>query len=92
MAEETSLSEQILDLPDEVWKKLRDALGVGSRLEAAELVASDPASASIAASILGKSALTKEAPKSEGSLLTSKPRARAPVADRMYGKSRGVTF
>lgn len=79
-----SLSEQILQLPDALWKRLQAALGVKTRQAAADLVASDEKAASIATSIL--------TPKTEGSLLTSKPKAKAPAAERMYGKSKGVTF
>lgn len=51
-AQTPSLSDQILTAPASVWKKLKSALKVGTREEAAQLVASNEQAALIAVGIL----------------------------------------
>jgi len=81
----------ILQAPDHIWTKLKQALRVETREQAAELVRTDSAAQKVAVSILSGSLLTKPEPRSE-SLLTSPKREPKPVADRVYSKQPKVTF
>lgn len=88
-AQAPSLSEQILAAPEPMWKKLRPALGVATREEAAQLVMRDEKAAAVAVSIL--SPVTEE----QGSVLTQ-PRASSVLTTRLpaekpVGKKR-MTF
>jgi len=63
-AQAPSLSDQILAAPELLWKKLRPALGVATREEAAQLVMRDEKAAAVAISILNPVA------EEQGSVLT----------------------
>ena len=49
---EKSLSDIVLAAPEKIWRKIKQALGVKERQEAADLVGSDPGAARIAQRIL----------------------------------------
>ena len=86
-AQAPSLSDQILAAPEPLWKKLRPALGVATREEAAQLVMRDEKAAAVAISILNPAA------EEQGSVLTqpsSVLTARLP-AMKPVGKKR-MTF
>jgi hypothetical protein len=85
-AQAPSLSDQILAAPEPMWKKLRPALGVATREEAAQLVMRDEKAAAVAISILNPvvaeeqgSVLTQ--PR-ESSVLTARTPAAAPVGKK----------
>ena len=77
-AQAPSLSDQILAAPEPLWKKLRPALGVATREEAAQLVMRDEKAAAVAISILNPvvaeeqgSVLTGSAARPYSTVLTS---------------------
>lgn len=84
-----SLSDQILAAPEPMWKKLRPALGVATREEAAQLVMRDEKAAAVAISILNP--VVEE----QGSVLTQ-PRASSVLTTRLPaakpGSKKRMTF
>jgi hypothetical protein len=75
-AQAPSLFDQILAAPEPVWKKLRPALGVATREEAAQLVMRDEKAAAVAISILNPVVAEEQ-----GSVLTQ-PRASSVLTAR----------
>jgi len=76
----SSLPQMIMEVPESVWKKLSAALGVNTRMEAAELVQADQEAAAVANGIIrqamaGKSALTSRPPSPKTALTTPPPAA-----------------
>ena len=92
-AQAPSLSDQILSAPEPMWKKLRPALGVATREEAAQLVMRDEKAAALAISILNPavaeegSVLTESAGRAPSTVLTSAAIPSAPAK-----RKKGVRF
>jgi len=89
-AQAPSLSDQILSAPEPMWKKLRPALGVATREEAAQLVMRDEKAAALAISILSPavaegSVLTESAGRASPSVLTSSATTPSAPAKRKKG-------
>jgi len=82
-AQAPSLSDQILAAPELLWKKLRPALGVATREEAAQLVMRDEKAAAVAISILNPVAEEQGSVLTQpSSVLTSRTPAAAPVGKK----------
>lgn len=91
-SEQPDISSLIMSAPDEVWLKIRDALGVQNRERAAQLAVEDPDVAQVVSSILesastqddGSAPVSEESPAASPPDTSSAPRTRAP-AETLYG-------
>ncbi len=86
-AEIQSLPDQILSVPEPVWRKIATFLNVKTRQEAVQLVQANEEAAVAVTEIIRsyaprKSALT-ETPRPRSALTDTIP--ETPVADRLYG-------
>lgn len=78
MPQEPTLGARIIDAPEELWKKIKAALGATTREEAASLVEQDEKAASIALSILDAPEEPDTALTSRSSAASSAPAPRFP--------------
>ena len=89
------LGQLVMQAPEPVWRKIRKALSVESREEAAALVQADPKAQEVVLEILGGGGDTMLTDrrggggKAPGSLVTDGAPAAAPLSERMYGGSSG---
>ena len=89
----TDITDQILNAPEELWRRLRAALNVDTREEAVQVVSTDERAAELARSILGgvtaeePGVLTKRATPA-ASFLTQGARAPSSAADVLYSRQR----
>ncbi len=86
------LSQQIMDAPEPLWRKISELLKVRTREEAIQLVESDANVASVVQQIIqgalaGKTALTQGSSTSSPTALTSAP-IYIPPAQTLYGGGR----
>lgn len=83
------ITQQIMQSPDRVWKRLRDALKVQTREEAVRLVGSDDRAAETARTILASSSetvLTRPTEEAR-SLLGQAAAPRKPAEEVLYGRT-----
>jgi len=89
------IGDLVLQAPDSVWQKIKKALGVQTREQAATLVKADDKARKLVMSLFsgqGQSFIDRVATSSE-SFITSPASPPLPLAEQMYGKNKAkVTF
>ena len=80
---------------DEIWKKIKKALGTQTREQAAAIVQADDKARQLVLSLFSgadQTLLTRPATRAE-SFISAPPQSRTPLAEQMYGSKKAkVTF
>ena len=92
---ETNIGDLILQAPEPVWKRIKKALGVQSREQAAAIVQADDKARKLVLSLFSgqeQSFVNRPATRSE-SFISSPSTTPIPLEEQMYGtKKAKVTF
>jgi len=89
------IGDLVLKAPEEIWKKIKKALGTQTREQAAAMVQADDKARQLVLSLFSgadQTLLTRPATRSE-SFITAPSKPRVPLEEQMYGtKKAKVTF
>ncbi len=91
---ENDVGTLVLQAPEDVWKKIKKALNVQTREQAASLVQADDKARQLLLSLLsgGDTVVTKPG-RREQSFVSTTSKARPPLSEQMYGsKKAGMKF
>ncbi len=91
---EDDVGALVLQAPEDVWKKIKKALRVETREQAASLVQADDKARQLLLSLLsgGDTVLTKPG-RREQSFVSTTSKARPPLSEQMYGSRKaGMKF
>ncbi len=95
LSTEQDIGSLVLQAPEDVWKKIKKALAVKTREQAASLVQADDKARQLVTSLLSgtdETLLTRPTTRRE-SFITARRRPRIPLEEQMYGsKKPKVTF
>ncbi len=91
---ENDVGALVLQAPEDVWKKIKKALRVETREQAASLVQADDKARQLLLSLLsgGDTVLTKPG-RREQSFVSTTSKASPPLSEQMYGSRKaGMKF
>ena len=88
---EQDIGALVLQAPESVWQKIRKALRVETREQAASLVQTDDRARQLLISLLSSgndTVLTKPTVKEESSFVSAASKTRTPLSQQMYGTQK----
>ncbi len=92
---EDDVGALVLQAPEDVWKKIKKALNVQTREQAASLVQADDKARQLLLSLLsgGTDTVVTKPGRREQSFVSTTSKARPPLSEQMYGSRKaGMKF